>query len=342
MDWEEKLNVKHYSHLLKNSNRYLNFNKGCLRIFPYTLIFILLAITLWGSFYTVGQDEVGLVLRFGKYIKTTQPGLHLKIPFIDRVQKVPVQRQLKAEFGFRTIGVSGKRTSYRVIPEESLMLTGDLNACNVEWITQYRISDPYKYFYHVRNSRETFYDLNEAVMREIVGDRSVDEVLTIGRTEIESAMRTRLQALVNEYGLGIKVVQVVLQDVNPPERVKPAFNEVNEAQQEKERMINEAQAEYNKVIPRAKGEAKQMIEEARGYAIERINRAEGEVKRFNALFKEYLKAPEITRKRIFLETINKVMPYVREKIIIDSEIKGLIPFLDISPANSKMKTNGGK
>lgn len=301
-----------------------------------TLIFLFfLVVGAYTSFFTVSPEEVGVVLRFGRYIRTVDPGLNLKIPFgIERVYKVPVERQMKEEFGFRTVSPA-RRTSYskRDYSEESLMLTGDLNAADVEWIVQFRIKDPYKFLFKVRNNIDTFRDMNEAVMREVVGDRSVNEVLTVGRVEIETEVKRMLQELADQYELGIKVMQIVLQDVNPPEPVKPAFNEVNEAQQEKERMINEAQSEYNKVIPRARGEAKKVIEEAKGYAVERVNRARGEAEKFNALFSEYMKAPEVTKQRIFLETMNEVLPRLGRKLITDKETTGILPLFQFGEPN---------
>ncbi len=290
--------------------------------------------TLW---FTVEPEEVGVVLQFGKYTRTVNPGLNFKMPFgIEQVYKVPVERQLKLEFGFRS-SVPGVRTTYSSTKyrEESLMLTGDLNAAEVEWIVQFRINDPYKFLFRVRNAEKTFRDINEAVMREVIGDRTVDEVLTVGRQEVASAVTVMLQELCNQYELGIKVDQVVLQDVNPPELVKPAFNEVNEAQQEREKLINQAKSEYNKVIPKARGEAARTIEEAKGYALERVNQAKGEASKFNAVFKEYSKAKDVTRQRIYLETMNKVMQKVGRKLITDEEATGILPLFQLDKGGAK-------
>jgi len=306
------------------------------KIVAYVVIGILLLWAGVSSLVTIEPEEVGVVLRFGKYQRTLKPGLHVIIPFaFEQVSKVPVERQLKEEFGFRTVS-PGTRTQYssRDYGDESLMLTGDLNAADVEWIVQFRVADPYKFLFKVRNNIETFRDMNEAVIREIVGDRSVNEVLTIGRTEIASHATQILQDLCNQYENGIQVDQVVLQDVTPPDQVKPAFNEVNEAQQEKERLINEAQSEYNKVIPKARGDVARVIEEARGYATERVNRAKGEAARFGALFAEYVKAPEVTRKRIYLETMREVLPTLGKKLITDREMTGILPLF-------KLETEGG-
>jgi membrane protease subunit HflK len=305
-------------------------------------LLVLLGIPLvWSAVFTVAAEEVGVVLTFGKYNRQTEPGLRLKWPWpIQSVMKVPVQRQLKAEFGFRT-ATAEVRTQYARGPftDESLMLTGDLNVAVVEWTTQFRVNDPYKYLFKVRNlfdSREgsgsnTFRDMNEAVMRAVIGDRSVNEVLTIGRQEIASEVERRLQELSDQYDTGIKVEQIVLQDVNPPDQVRPAFNEVNQAQQEKERMINEARAEYNAVVPRARGEAQQTIQQAEGYATDRVNRAMGDGELFKALLAAYRRAPEVTRRRLYLETMLAVYPNVQQKIILDETLKGVLPLLPLTP-----------
>ena len=298
-----------------------------LKTIRWIIIGIILIIFLVSSVFTVNPEEVGVIQRFGKYTRVVSPGLNFKLPFrIETVKKVPVERQLKEEFGFRT-KAADVRTQYvsRAFQQESLMLTGDLNAGEVEWIVQFRISDPYKFLFKVRNAISTFRDMNEALMREVVGDRSVSEVLTIGRVEIANTVTSKLQELCDQYETGIKVDQVVLQDVNPPDPVKPAFNEVNEAQQEREKLINQARSEYNKVIPKARGDASRIIEEARGYAVERVNQSRGEAARFNSIFKEYIRAPEVTRQRIYLETMNDVLPRVGRKLITDEEATGILP-----------------
>ena len=299
--------------------------------FPIVII-LLVGIIIWNCWYTIEPEEVGLVLRFGKFQKETQPGLHFKLPYpIEQVIKIPVQRQLKEEFGFRT-EVPGVRTKYskKNFEHESLMLTGDLNVAVVEWITQYRIRNPYFYLFKVKNPRQTFRDMNEAIMREVVGDKTVTEVLTVGRQEIADKAKKKLQELCDQYQTGIVVEQIVLQDANPPDPVKPSFNEVNQAQQEKERMINEAWAEYNKVIPKAKGQALQTIEEAKGYAADRINRAKGDALFFEQILKAYQAAPLVTRTRLFIETMEDLYPHLNQKIIVDEDVKGLIPFLNLN------------
>jgi membrane protease subunit HflK len=240
----------------------------------WAVVIIVLLSFFFSLWFTVAPEEVGVILRFGKYTRIANPGLNFKLPLgIEKVYKVPVERQLKLEFGFRST-TPGVKTQYssKGYLEESLMLTGDLNSAQVEWIVQYRIQDPYKFLFRVRNAVQTFRDINEAVVREVVGDRTVDEVLTVGRQEVATTVTLKLQELSDQYEMGIKADQVVLQDVNPPEAVKAAFNEVNEAQQEREKLINQAKSEYNKVIPKAKGEAARTIEKAKGYALERVNR----------------------------------------------------------------------
>ncbi len=301
---------------------------GGLRII---IIAIIAVIVLTGSIYTVQPEEVAVVIRLGRVVGETGPGLHFKIPLgVDKVMKVPVQRQLKQEFGFETLqpGVRSQFSS-RGHEGESNMLTGDLNAVVVEWVVQYRVVDPYNYMFKVRNVTETFRDMSEAVMREVVGDRTVNEVLTVGRQEIEDLVKQNLQTLNDQYETGIRVDQVVLQDVNPPDPVKPSFNEVNQAEQERERLINEAQSEYNKVIPRSEGEALQTIQQAEGYALDRVNRSEGDAARFEALYSEYRKAPEVTRTRIYLETMENLLNQAGKKIVIDDEVEGLLPLMNL-------------
>jgi membrane protease subunit HflK len=252
-------------------------------------------------FYTVQAESQGVVLRFGKYIKTVDPGLRVKMPFgIDSVEIVPVRRQLKQEFGFGTAGATNPRqySSSRSWENEKNMVTGDLNAATVEWIVQYRINDPRQYLFQVRDPGDTLRAVSESVMREVVGDRTVDEVITVGRQEIEVFVLQRLQELVNKYEMGLSIDQVQLKDVNPPDPVRASFNEVNQAQQQRVQLVNEANREYNKVVPLARGEADQKIKAAEGYALKRINEAEGDATRFNAMFLEYAKAPEVTRMRM--------------------------------------------
>ncbi|MCU4174912.1 FtsH protease activity modulator HflK [Carboxylicivirga sp. N1Y90] len=301
----------------------------------------ILALIAMSAFFQIGPEEVGVIVRFGKYTRTVNPGLNYKVPFLESVYKVPVERQQKLEFGFRTTK-PGVRTEYtrRGTMDESLMLTGDLNLADVEWVVQYRIDNPFNYLFKVRNPETTLRDISEAAMRQIVGDRTVNEVLTVGRTEISSKLQELMQQVCREYSLGVKIEQVVLQDVNPPEQVKAAFNAVNEAQQEKETLINQAKAEYNKVIPKAAGQAKETIQMAEGYATERVNNAKGDVARFNALYKEYVKAPEVTKRRIYLETMESVIPKLGQKIITDQNGNSVLPLLQMQLTQQNKAQNG--
>ena len=287
---------------------------------------VLVGLLVLSSVYTVQPEEVGVILRLGKYAGTTEPGLNFKIPLIDSLEKVPVRRQLKQEFGFRSESVA-VRSSFVGNAEEANMLTGDLNAAVVEWVVQYRVVDPYQYLYRVRSLDDTFRDMSEAVMRKVVGDRTVNEVLTVGRADIEGTVKRELQELCDQYETGIDIDQVVLQSNNPPEPVKPSFNAVNQAEQELERLVNEAEAEYNRVIPRAEGQALQTIQQAEGYALDRVNRAQGDATRFNALYAEFRQAPEVTRKRLFIETMERVLPKVGRKIVVDEDVDGLTPIM---------------
>jgi membrane protease subunit HflK len=297
-------------------------------------------VLLFTSYYQVEPEEVGVVQRFGAYDRTTGPGPHLKLPFgIERVTKVPVQRQLKMEFGFRTVR-AGIRSEFDTPAEaqaEAVMLTGDLNVAVVEWIVQFRIRDPKQYLFHIRDVPETFRYMSEAAVRQVVGDHSVDEVITIGRAEIALAAKEELQRLCDLYGIGIEVQQLVLQDVNPPAPVRPAFNEVNQAIQEKERAINEAWAEYNQAVPRAKGEAEQAIRSAEGYALDRENRALGDAQRFEALWEEYRKSPEVTRRRLYLEAMGEIAPGLGRKVIVDETARGVLPLLQLPGAAAATK-----
>jgi membrane protease subunit HflK len=301
---------------------------------PYLLWglpFILLIILGYTSIYTVQAEAQGVVLRFGKYIKTVDPGLRFKFPLgIDRVAIVPVKRQLKQEFGFGTAGATNETQFSSEQKEERSMVTGDLNAATVEWIIQYRIREPQLFLFEVRDPGETLRDISESVMRTVVGDRTVDEVITVGRQEIEVDALVQLQEAVNKYRLGLSIDQVQLKNVDPPLPVQASFNEVNQAQQEREKMINVANGEYNKVVPRASGEAEQKIQAAEGYALQRVNEADGDASRFNAVFTEFLKAPEVTKRRIYIETMQKVVPNLGKKIIIDEEASQILPLLQLS------------
>jgi len=295
---------------------------------------IAILLLLWLGFstvYTIGVDEVGVVQRFGKYVRTTTPGLHVKLPSgFEKLTKVKVKSVYTAEFGFRTLS-AGIKTQYapsRRYKDEYLMLTGDLNSAVVPWIVQFRIGDPYKYLFKVRDVQKTLHDLSEAAMRQVVGDRSINEVIN-KRKEISDRARVLLQEALNDADTGISLVAVELKRTNVPDEVQPSFNEVNQATQEKEKLIYQAREAYNKAVPRAKGEAEKTIREAEGYALDRINRAKGDANRFIAIYNEYKVAKDVTRRRMYLEAMNDVIPKLGNKYIVDPEQKGFLPFLNL-------------
>lgn len=293
------------------------------------IVVILLISVLTSSYYTVDTDEKGVVLRFGKFSRITEPGLHFKIPFgVETVQTPKYTTVFKEEFGFRTLksGVESRYADKKYL-EESLMLCGDLSVAEVEWIVQYRVIDPKKFLFNVRNPQRVIRDVAEAVMRNIVGDSSVDEVLTERRVDINNLAAVKMQEVLEGYDSGIKIEAVRLQDVNPPESVKHAFNEVNAAQQEKERLVNTARKQYNEIIPKTRGQAQQMVKYAQAYAIERVNNSEGDASRFTQIYEEYKNSKEVTRRRMYLEAMGEVLPGLEKKYIIDEDIKGLVPLM---------------
>ncbi len=304
---------------------------------PILILLILIVIVLATGLYTVNPEEVGVIQRFGKYTKTTEPGLRFRIPFgIEQVTKVPIRVVFKQEFGFRTTR-PGTLTRYaeQDFEDESLMLTGDLNIANVEWIIQYRINDPIKYLFNIRDVEETLRNLSETALRQIVGDRSVDEVIVLSRQEIAFDSRQVLQEHLDNYGSGIQITSVNLQNVTPPIPVQPSFNEVNSAMQEQERIVNEARQRYNQVIPEARGKALQVIEQAEGYAINRVNRATGEAARFVDVWREYNRAKTVTQKRLYLEAMEEVLPNIDRIYIVDETQQGLLPFLDLQKGGAQ-------
>lgn len=316
---------------------------------PVILLFVgaIIFSSLGTLVYTVEPDEVGVIQRFGKYERTTNPGLHFKLPFgMETVKKVKVTHVFKEEFGFRTLqagvrstytrgeGEGRQRTLYpdqsQMFAQESLMLTGDLNVAEVEWIVQYKIKDPVLFCFKVRNAQETLRNMSEAIMQLVIGDNSINEVLTIGRDKISHLVAEKLQKVMDTYETGILITNVVLQDVTPPDPVRPSFNEVNEAKQEKEKAINQAWEDYNRTIPAARGQADKVIREAEGYALDRVNRARGDAGKFTEIWNAYKDSKEVTRKRLYLETMQKVWPLMNEKFILDEDAQGILPWLDLS------------
>ena len=295
---------------------------------------IALAVYLaYSSYYTVSAESVGVVQRFGHYHEVVNPGLHFKIPFgVDTVKQVPIKRQLKEEFGFGTPGATFNRqiSSSREWDLETTIVTGDLNTAQVEWVIQFRIENAFDFLFKVRDPGDALRDVSESVMREVIGDRTVDEVITIGRQDIEAGAQVKMQEVVNLYEMGLRIDQVQLKNVNPPNPVQSSFDEVNQAQQERERMINVARGEYNKAVPFAKGTANQTIKSAEGYAIQRVNQAEGDSAKFIALLREYSKAPEVTERRLYLETVAEVLPRVKNKIVLNEKAASILPLLQLN------------
>ncbi|MFH1878545.1 MAG: FtsH protease activity modulator HflK [Candidatus Omnitrophota bacterium] len=301
------------------------------RYIPFVILLLIGIFSVKSSVYSIGPDEVGVIQRFGKYVRTTEPGLHMKWPFgMEKTTAVKVRKIFKEEFGFRT-ATPGVRSVYatRQFPEEALMLTGDLNILDVRWIVQFKVNDPVKLMFKTKNPVENVRAMSEVVMRRLCGNYTVDDVLTTKREEIASCAQVDLQELMDKYETGVAIVTVKLLDVNPPDEVKPAFNQVNEAKQERERMINEAWEAYNKAVPRAKGEARGTISQAEGYGLDKINRAKGDAERFVFTWQEYTKAPEITKKRLYLETMSEILPATEKKIIVDPEQKTILPLMNI-------------
>ena len=306
------------------------------------LVIIAVAMFIFSSLYSVGTNEKGVVQRFGKYVRTTDPGLHMRIPFgIETYRNIPVTTVLKEEFGYRT-AQAGVRTVYategrsgRSLLDESLMLTGDLNVAVVQWTVQYKISDPVKLAFRIRNPRSAVRDMSEAVMRSVVGDHTIDQVLTTGREMIQFEVREKLQSVLDTYDVGIRIDDVFLQDVTPPAEVEPSFNDVNKAKQEKDRLRNQAYEEYNRVIPLAKGQADQQIEAAKGYAVDRVNRAQGDTERFLLALEAYKLAPEVTKKRLYLEMAQSVYPQLKDKMILDDGQKGILPLINLHEEGGK-------
>jgi membrane protease subunit HflK len=292
---------------------------------------LLAIVALWGivsSFYTVDISEEAVVTRFGAYIRTTSAGMHFKLPFgIEKVYHVQSKTIIQEEFGFRSVDQSGDRTTYdkEQYRGESLMLTGDLNVADVEWILQFRIADPWKFLFHARDVRRNVRDVSLSIMRRVVGDRTVGDVLTTGRVEIADQAKLLTQEVLDQYDMGIKVEKIILQGVNPPEKVKPAFNEVNAAKQEQEQMINVAEREYNRVIPEARGKAEQLIADAEGYAIALENRARGDASQFDEVMDAYKSAPEITRRRLYIEAMEEILAAAENITIVDEGVKGVLP-----------------
>lgn len=303
-------------------------------LLPLMIVVLLVVFGGYNSMYEVDTEETGVVLRFGEFSGFVEPGLHFKIPFgVDQIYLVQTGRVLKEEFGFRTV-VPDVRTTYnkKGLEDESLTLTGDLNVSDVEWIVQYQVSDPYKFIFNIKDPVGTIRDISEAMVRRSIGNANVTEVLTTERANLANDIQNNLQKTLNSYDIGVRIVTVKFQDVTPPDPVKAAYNEVNESEQQRESLIFQAREQYNREVPRARGEAKKVLQEAEGYAVERVNKARGETNRFLALLTEYRKAPSVTRSRIYLETLEEVLPRLDEIYIMDDKSGGILPLLPLRKA----------
>ena len=308
-----------------------HFHKGI----PFLFFILLILGAILSSFYSIEPAEVGIIRRFGKYQRTTSPGLHWKLPLnIEQLNKVQVTKVFKHEFGFRTLK-AGVNTQYskKAYLEESLMLTGDLNVLDVRWIVQFKIKDPVKYLFNIRNPDETVSDVSESVMRLVIGNSSSNEALTTRGRAINLEVQEKMQQILDHYQSGINITKVKLQIVNPPDEVKPSFNAVNEAKQEKEKVINESWEAYNKVIPKAKGESEKTIREAEGYALSRINEAKGDAIKFSTIRAAYQTAKQVTRQRLYLETMQEVLPAIGKIYILDPEGQSILPILKINESD---------
>lgn len=305
---------------------------------PLIIILIVLVIYFGSTMiYTVQLNEVGVVQCFGEFVRIEQPGLKVKWPSgIEKVTKVKVEHVYQEEFGLSSTDAMGSQSRYTFDSETNsatLMLTGDLNVAVVPWVVQYKISEPANYLFKVENVKGLLRDMSEASMRLVVGDRSINEVIS-KREEIAEEAKKELQAELSKAEAGILITTIEMKRTNVPEPVQPSFNEVNQATQEKEKLIYQANEEYNKAIPAARGEAEKMIKAAEGYALERVNRAKGDAARFTSFYNEYVNAKEVTKRRLYLETMRDVFPKMGQKYIIDSDQKNILPLLNLSNMNT--------
>jgi membrane protease subunit HflK len=303
---------------------------------PGGFVIILILLLVFGSsmIYTIEANEVGIIQRFGAFARKEGAGLHFKLPRgVEKLTKIKVDAVHRAEFGYQSTAQyrPGNETA-----DVTLMLTGDLNVAVVPWLVQYQIFDPEKYLFKVHDPESLLSDLSQSTMRQIVGDRSVDEVI-IKRDEIAMACKDLLQIELDAAETGIKVKTIEMKKTNVPEPVQPSFNEVNKAQQEKETMIYKANEEYNKAIPAALGEAERTIREAEGYSLDIINRAEGDASRFLSLYAEYAKAKDVTTRRIYLERMGELMPRIGKKYIVDAKQKNVLPLLNLGKLEGESK-----
>jgi len=296
------------------------------------VLFVILVLWLFTGIYSVGPDEVGVVRTFGKFSRVAQSGLNWHFPLpIETVNTPKVTQVKRIEMGFRTL----KNGQYRRVEKESLMLTGDENIVDAQMIVQYKIKDPVAYLFNIVGPELTVREAAEASLRTIVGRNKIDETLTTGKFTIQEETKEQLSAILDKYESGIHVVAVQLQDVSPPKEVMGAFKDVASAKEDKNRMVNQAEGYRNDVIPKARGEAESMIRDAEGFKQSRIKRSEGDAAKFTTVLKEYRKAKSITEKRLYLETMQKVLPGVEKFIVPDKESGGLLNLLNLNPSAGK-------
>lgn len=318
----------------KGSDQFISFLKK-LSFIPI-LIFLLLLLTPTMVF-TVAADEDAVVLRFGKYSRTAGPGIHLKLPFnLEEALKVPVRKILKMEFGFRTVK-PGVRSSYDTgnYKQEAIMLTGDLNVVDLTWIIQYQIKDAREFLFNVHNVPKNLFDISQSVVREVVGDRTVTEAIIEARDEIAFESLGKMQTILDEYKMGIRLVALELQDVVPPDKVRPSFDEVNAAVQDAKQIANMAEKQRQKLLQEELGKADQTIKNAEAYKVDLVNRATGDARRFLSLYEEYRKAPEVTEKRLYFVHMQKILNKSKKVYVVDSDLKSIVPFLPLVEASAK-------
>ena len=301
-------------------------------IIVVAILILGLAYGIFSSIFRINPSDVGVILRMGKYHTTVNPGLHLKLPYLDKLYPVNVKQVRKEDFGFSNRATSSSLTQEH--NKESLMITADKNVINVAWIVQYRVGNPYAYLFFVSDVTQAIRDMSESVTRRIVGNMDFDYVLSnrdLLAAKVKEELQTMVDGLFPKGMSGVEIGTVQFKDINPPAPVKPAFNEVNEADQDMKRLVNEAQAEYNRVIPKARGNAKKIVEEAYGYKASRVNKAKGEAQRFLDILQAYNGAPEVTRQRMYLETMQQVLPGVKSIYVMDKNQKQApIPLINLT------------
>ncbi len=333
LDWEQFKGTDHQEPegLQQVEDAFREFKQKVKGKIPGGWVILAILLVLWAAsgIYIVAPDEMGVVKRFGRYVYMTKPGPHFHIPYpVETVLKPKVTEVKRIEIGFRTID-PGPPARYRSVPKESLMLTGDENIVDMDLIVQYRVKDPVNYLFEVYNIPKTVKDATEAAIREVVGKNNIDEILTTGKYKVQQDTKKLLQRILDKYKAGIMVVAVQLQDVHPPEQVMQAFKDVASAKEDKIKYINEAQGYRNDVIPKAKGQAEKILNEAQAYLKSKVARAEGDASRFLQIYEQYKTAQDITKKRLYIEAMEAILPHVK-KVIVDPKIgKKILPLLPL-------------